>query len=99
MDSGLTHQLIQAHGSRLSQVHRRMPQVLVLLHGDGEEPVAMAQLFVAEAGLLGAEEERDAGVIGSKLCVDRLGRLRKGVQRMLDRTFSDCSSADNEYAV
>src|SRR5580698_10764003 len=58
VDSGLPYQLVQAYGYRLSEVHRGVAKLLVLLHGDGKEPVAVAEFVVAEAGLLGAEEQR-----------------------------------------
>ena len=38
-----------------------MAQAGMGVHRDGEQPVTVAELFIAEAGLFGAEEESDAG--------------------------------------
>ena len=63
-----THQLIETDGDRLAEVQGEMARACVLLHGDGEEKVAVAQLFVAEAGLLGAEEQGDAAWVAIGAC-------------------------------
>ena len=60
----------------------------------------MAEFVVAEAGLLGAEEQCDtAYVFARQLGVDRGGGFRQSVQRMLQGSLAYCSRSHDERAV
>src|SRR5271170_3081197 len=51
----VAQQFVEADGDGLAQVHRAM----LGAGGDAQEPVAVAQVFVGQAGFFRAEEERD----------------------------------------
>ena len=53
---GVADQFVEADGDGLSEVHRAM----LGAGGDAQEPVAVAEIFVGQAGFFRAEEERDA---------------------------------------
>ena len=53
---GVADQFVEADGDGLAEVHRAM----LGAGGDAQEPVAVAEIFVGQAGFFGAEEERDA---------------------------------------
>src|SRR6185369_14960580 len=83
VDAGLPHQLVKAHGDSLTQVHRRVTQVFVLLHRDGEKPVTVAEFIVAQAGLLRTKDKRDSRSFRGKLVVNDCADFRERMQRML----------------
>ena len=53
---GVADQFVEADGDGLAEVHGAM----LGAGGDAQEPVAVAEIFVGQAGFFGAEEERDA---------------------------------------
>ena len=54
---GVADQFVEADGDGLAEIHRAM----LGAGGDAQEPVAVAEIFVGQAGFFRAEEERDAG--------------------------------------
>ncbi len=51
----IANQLVQAHGNCLSEIERN----IFFTGGDIQQPVAVAEVFVREAGFFGAEKKRD----------------------------------------
>ncbi len=90
------NELPEADRDRLAEVHGRVPQPCVPGHGDGEERVAMAELFVGEAGLLGAEEQGDARVGVGKLCVDARRGFGKTKEGMTEVAFADRGCSEHQ---
>ena len=75
-----------------------MAGIGVLEHGDGEKEVAMAELFVGKAGLLGAEEEGYASLITDAREDLGSGGL-EGEERMIQIALAYRGSADDKSTV
>ncbi len=58
---GVADQFVEADGDGLAEVHGAM----LGAGGDAQEPVAVAEIFVGQAGFFRAEEERDAIFFGA----------------------------------
>jgi hypothetical protein len=78
-----------------------MPEVFRLVHGNRQEPVAVAEFFVAEAGLLRTEEQSDASCAmrSRELFADPCGSFGQRVKRMLQGSFADCGCTYDQRAV
>ena len=79
---GVADQFVEADGDGLAEVHGAM----LGAGGDAQEPVAVAEIFVGQAGFFRAEEERDAG------CFERAARLRARGCRMMRAPASSVQS-------
>src|SRR5438067_9456444 len=76
-----------------------MTQAFVLVHGDGEEKVAEAELVVGETGLLRAEEESDPAAGLREFGANARGSLVERDELVADLALADGGSADDEGAV
>lgn len=58
-DGGVSCEFIKADRDSLTEIHRQM----LLLGGNVQQPVAMAEIVIGEAGFLRAEEQRNAAFV------------------------------------
>ena len=93
-------EFVEADGDGLAQVHGRVADVGVGVHGDGQERVAEAELVVREAGFFRAEQQGDAGFRrAGEFRVDDGNGFRKGKQRVAEFALPDGGGAEHERAV
>jgi hypothetical protein len=92
-EAGAAGEFVEADGDGLAKVHGAM----VFAGGDAEEPVAVAEVFVGEAALFGAEEEGDAA--GGEALADQRSSLLEALDGVLQFAVADGGGADDEGAV
>jgi hypothetical protein len=95
---------VEADGGGLAEVHGEMAGWFSFcgagVHGDGEEGVAVAELFVGEAGFFGAEEQSHfGGRIGLESLMDEAVCVSEGVERVLEDAVADGGSSEDQSAV
>ena len=98
---GVADQFVEADGDGLAEVHGAM----LGAGGDAQEPVAVAEIFVGQAGFFGAEEERDAicfCACGAFACEapqdDACARFERA-ELMMQLAASGGGGADDERAI
>jgi hypothetical protein len=103
---GVADEFVEADGGGLAEVHGGVAHSLGLVHGDGEERLAVAELFVAEAGLFGAEEQCDprerlrGSESGARQLRTKQGAgFGEGMKRMLLAAQADGGGAYDERAI
>ena len=98
---GVADEFVEADSGGLAEVHGGVANSGGMVHTDGEQPVAMAEFFVAEAGFFGAEEQCDAGfgVGRCEFSAEHVADFGEGVKGMLFAAEADCGGADDEGAI
>ena len=99
MHPSSAHKLIEAYRHRLPQVHRRMSKLLVLVHGNRQQPVTMAKFIITEPRLLRTEKHSHPPARVRKLRTNLLAGLRQRKKRMLKRTLPHGSRAHDKGAI
>lgn len=85
--------LVQAHGDRLSKVHRWV----VFPGRDVDQPVAMAERMIGETHLFRTEQEGDP--VGAEFLVDQASTLLQRVEGMTNIAASDRRGSDDQIAI
>ena len=86
-------EFVEGDGDGLAEVHGAM----FFTRRNAEEPVAVAEVFVGEAALFGAEQEGDTA--GGEACADQGSGLLETLNRVLHFTVADGCGANDEGAV
>ena len=97
----VAREFVEADGDGLAEVHGAM----LLARGDAQEPVAVAEIFVGQAGFFGAEEERDAiffracGGLARELLQNDAGGGFERAELMMQFAAACGGGADDESAI
>src|ERR1700729_1472856 len=85
------HKFIQTNRHCLPKIHRRMPEVLMLLHRNRQQPMAVAELVVTQPSLLRPEQKRHPPTLVCQLRTDHSTGIRQRIQPMLNYSLSHSS--------
>lgn len=85
---GVACYFVEADGYGLAEVHR----AVLGAGGDAQQPVAVAEIFVGEAGFFGAEEERDA------ISLSAGGALAREALQNVARPGFECAERMMQFA-
>jgi len=89
----IASEFVEADSDGLAEIHGAM----VFAGGDAQEPVTMAEVFIGEATLFGAEQESDAAV--SEALANQRRSLFEAFDEVLRVTAAHGGGADDESAV
>src|SRR6202007_124985 len=89
----IANQFIETNSDCLPEIQRN----ILLASGDIEQPMAMAEVFIREAKLLRAEQNRNGA--RTEMFANCTGARLEAAQRMLQIAMSNGRGADYERAV
>jgi len=92
-DLGIAREFVEADGHSLAEIHRAM----FLARGDAQQPMAVAEIFIRKAALLGTEKQ--GGAAAGEMRAQDTGRLLGAADRMLQLTLANGSGSDDQGAI